>query len=103
MIRYNWQDEFVVSELWPNLVTIHYANLRSLSWERGLKSRDSSFCFPRISRGSRESKLTVSQGTSDLLHILAGTFEAGNSLNLFVTALVNQHLRVTVHCYPLTS
>ena len=25
MIRYNWQDEFVVSELWPNLVTIHYA------------------------------------------------------------------------------
>ena len=35
MIRYNWQDEFVVSELWPNLVTIHYANLSSLSWERG--------------------------------------------------------------------
>ena len=35
MIRYNWQDEFVVSELWPSLVTIHYANLRSLFWERG--------------------------------------------------------------------
>ena len=35
LIRYNWQDEFVVSELWPNLVTIHYANLRTLSWERG--------------------------------------------------------------------
>ena len=30
----------------------------------------------------------------------AGNFEAGNSLNLAVTAVVGQHLRVTVHCYP---
>ena len=28
---------------------------------------------------------------------------AGNSLNLAVTAVVGQHSRVTVHCYPLTS
>ena len=34
---------------------------------------------------------------------VAGNFEAGNSLNLAVTAVVGQHLRVTVHCYPLTS
>ena len=34
---------------------------------------------------------------------LHGNFEAGNSLNLAVTALVGQHSRVTVHCYPLTS
>ena len=31
---------------------------------------------------------------------IAGNFEAGNSLNLAVTAVVGQHLRVTVHCYP---
>ena len=30
---------------------------------------------------------------------IAGHFEAGNSLNLAVTAVVGQHLRVTVHCY----
>ena len=30
---------------------------------------------------------------------IAGNFEAGNSLNLAVTAAVGQHLRVTVHCY----
>ena len=30
----------------------------------------------------------------------AGNFEAGNSLNLAVTAVVGQHLRVTVNCYP---
>ena len=30
---------------------------------------------------------------------IAGNFEAGNSLNLAVTAVVGQHLRVTVHCY----
>ena len=33
---------------------------------------------------------------------IAGNFEAGNSLNLAVTAFVGQHSRVTVHCYPLT-
>ena len=27
----------------------------------------------------------------------------GNSLKLAVIAVVGQHLRVTVHCYPLTS
>ena len=30
---------------------------------------------------------------------IAGNFEAGSSLNLAVTAVVGQHLRVTVHCY----
>ena len=30
---------------------------------------------------------------------IAGNFEAGNSLNLAVTAVVGQHLRVIVHCY----
>ena len=30
----------------------------------------------------------------------AGNFEAGNSLNLAVTAVVRQHLQETVHCYP---
>ena len=34
---------------------------------------------------------------------IAGKFEAGNSLNLALTAVVGQHSRVTVHCYPLTS
>ena len=29
------------------------------------------------------------------------TFEPGNSLNLAVTAVVGQHSRVTVQCYPL--
>ena len=32
---------------------------------------------------------------------IAGKFEAGNSLNLTVTAVVGKHLWVTVHCYPL--
>ena len=29
---------------------------------------------------------------------IAGNFEAGNSLNLTVMAVVGQHSRVTVHC-----
>ena len=33
----------------------------------------------------------------------AENFEAGNSLNLAVTAVVDQHSRMTVLCYPLTS
>ena len=33
----------------------------------------------------------------------AGNFEAGNSLNLAVTAVVGQHPRVTVHCTLLPS
>ena len=34
---------------------------------------------------------------------IAGNFEAENSLNLALMAVVGQHSRVTVHCYPLTS
>ena len=34
---------------------------------------------------------------------IAGNFKAGNSLNLAVTAVISQHSRVTLHCYPLTS
>ena len=34
---------------------------------------------------------------------LAGNFEARDSLNLAVTAVVDQHSRVTVHCYPMTT
>ena len=34
---------------------------------------------------------------------MARNFEAGNSFNLAVTAVVSQHSRVTVECYPLTS
>ena len=33
----------------------------------------------------------------------AVNFDPGNSSNLAVTAVVGQHSRVTVHCYPLTS
>ena len=31
---------------------------------------------------------------------IARNFEAGNSLNLAVVAVVNQHWQVTVHCIP---
>ena len=31
---------------------------------------------------------------------IPGNFEAGNSLNLAVAAVVNQHWQVTVHCIP---
>ena len=52
-----------------------------------------------------ETKLTVSrvamQSLCDLLN--SWNFEAGNSLNLTVTAVVGQLSRVTVHSYPLTS
>ena len=34
---------------------------------------------------------------------IAGNFEAGNSLNLAVWAVISQHSRVTLYCYPLTS
>jgi len=67
---------------------------------------NSLFYFSRISGILRleGTKLTVSQGTSlkAICHI-AGNFEAGNSLNLAVTAVVGQHSRVTVGCYLLTS
>ena len=47
-----------------------------------------------------ETKLIVSSGTSLLvICYTAGNFEAGNSLNLAVTAFVGQHSQVTVHCY----
>ena len=52
----------------------------------------------------RKTKFTVSQGTSlQLSCFIAENFEAGNALNLAVTAVVDQHSRVTVHCYPLKS
>ena len=31
-----------------------------------------------------------------------GNFETGNLINLAVTAVVDQHSRDTLHCYPLT-
>ena len=31
---------------------------------------------------------------------IPGNFEAGNSLNLAVVAVVNQHWQVTVYCIP---
>ena len=31
---------------------------------------------------------------------IPGNFEVGNSLNLAVVAVVNQHWQVTVHCIP---
>ena len=31
---------------------------------------------------------------------IARNFDAGNSLNLAVVAVVNQHWQVTVHCIP---
>ena len=34
---------------------------------------------------------------------MARNFEAGSSLNLAVTAVVGEHSRVTMHCYPMTS
>ena len=46
--------------------------------------------------GPGETKLTVSRGTSlqVISGYMAGNFEAGNSLNLAVTAVVGQHSRV---------
>ena len=49
-------------------------------------------------------KLTLSRGTSrKVICYISGNFEAGNSLDLAVTAVVVQHSRITVHCYPLSS
>ena len=53
-----------------------------------------SFCFPRIS---------IFPEGPDLICSITGNFEAGNSLNLPVMVVVGQHLRATVHCYPLMS
>ena len=39
---------------------------------------------------------------SEVICYIPGNFEAGNSLNLAVTVVV-QHLLVTMPCYPLTS
>ena len=36
----------------------------------------------------------------EVICYIAGNVEAGNSLNLTVTAVIGQHLWVTVHCYP---
>ena len=38
-----------------------------------------------------------------MIYYIAGNFGAGNSLILAATANGGQHLRVTVHCYHLTS
>ena len=50
--------------------------------------------FPEVDCDSREPKLTVSRGTSlkviCYIHV-AGSFEAGNSLNLTVAVIVSQH------------
>ena len=52
----------------------------------------------------RKTKFTVSRGTSLQRNcFIAENFEAGNALTLAVTAVVGQHSRVTVHCYPLKS
>ena len=52
----------------------------------------------------RKTKFTVSRVTSlQVRCFIAENFEAGNSLNLAVTAVVGQQSRVTIHCYPLTS
>ena len=56
---------------------------------------NSSFCFP--------GKFIVSRGTSlQVICYITGNFEAGNSLNLAVTAVIGQHSRVTLRCYPTT-
>ena len=48
--------------------------------------------------------VTVSRGTSlQVICDIAENFEVGNSLNLNVTAVVGQHLQLTVHCYPRMS
>ena len=61
---------------------------------------NSQFCFPRISMFPEAKPRKTSRF---VICYIAGNFEAGNSLNLAVTAVVGQHSRVTVHCYPLTS
>ena len=61
---------------------------------------NSQFCFPRISMFPEAKPRKTSRF---VICYIAGDFEAGNSLNLAVTAVVDQHSRVTVHCYPLTS
>ena len=59
---------------------------------------------PRETLRFEGNKLTVSQGTSlQVICYIAGNFEARNSLNLAVTALISQRSLVTVHCYTLTS
>ena len=47
--------------------------------------------------------LITTHNISRVICYIDGTFEPGNSLNVAVTAVVGQHSRVTVHCYPLTS
>ena len=61
---------------------------------------NSQFCFPRISMFPEAKPRKTSRF---VICYIAGNFEAGNSLNLAVTAVVGQHSRVTEHCYPLTS
>ena len=50
-----------------------------------------------------ENKINCFPKDQSVICFTAGNFEAGNSLNLALTALVGQHSRLTVHCYTLTS
>ena len=51
----------------------------------------------------RNCKIFWMNNDKHLMTGFEGNSEAGNSLNLSVMAVVSQHLRVTVQCYPLTS
>ena len=52
----------------------------------------------------KDTEFTVSRDANlSVICYIAENFEAGNSLNLTVTAVVGQHSRVTFHCYILTS
>ena len=65
--------------------------------------KDTATNIAKIAR-SHDTKLAVSRGTSfEMICYIAGNFEAGNSLNLALTAVIGQQSEVTVHCYPLTS
>ena len=75
---------------------VHRSCCSGSSCIRILKSKTVPANIKHLMTGPGETKLTVSRGTSlqVISGYIAGNFEAGNSLNLAVTAVVGQHSRV---------
>ena len=62
-----------------------------------------SYLFNYFFEGNKINCFPRDQSFKNDLSYIAGYFEAGNSLNLAVTAVFGEHSRVAVHCYHLTS
>ena len=77
-----------------SLDTRFYLGLQVVSYSVIFSRKQCIFCHVR--------RVQIKTGQTGLLEYKHRNFEGGNWLNLTATAVVGQHLWVTVHCYPLT-